>query len=188
MRAILQQAWRAATLDRRAFGDWLYSSSATGDAALLVVGVMLAQWIAVTIGILIGDGGLGALDLVGLLSFAISALAEWFFLGAATWFAGTRLFGGSGDWQGVLRLHGLAYLPRVLSVLVVVGGSVAAWAPVVGYVWHLVALVVASAVALSLKTRDAVLSVLIGAAIIFAIRFLISGTFGVVGGLFGGLN
>ncbi|MGF1666084.1 MAG: hypothetical protein ACFCVC_07395 [Acidimicrobiia bacterium] len=183
MKPILQQAWRAATLDRRAFGEWIFSSSANGDAALIVIGIAIVRWVTAMI-----QRGVFSLDVVGLINEIISTLASWVFLAVASWFAGTRLFGGVGDWQTVLRLQGLAYLPNVLVVLVLLGGPFAAWAPEVGTVWYLAAAVVGTSVALSLKLRDAVLSVLIGAAIVVAVRTLLSGTFAGVGAAFSSIN
>jgi hypothetical protein len=183
VKPILHQAWRAATLDRRAFGDWMFSASANGDAAMLVIGVAIVRWL---VG-MVASGRLG-LDVIGLVNEIISTLASWVFLAGASWFVGTRLFGGVGDWQTVLRLQGLAYLPNVLVVLALFGGPVGVWAPTVATVWYLVAAVVGTSVALSLKTRDAVLSVLIGAAVVVVIRTLISGTFAGVGAAFRSIN
>jgi hypothetical protein len=183
VKPILQQAWRAATFDRRAFGEWIFSASANGDAALIVIGVAIVRWLTAVI----QRGGF-SLDVVGLINEIISTLASWVFLAVASWFAGTKLFGGVGDWQTVLRLQGLAYLPNVLVVTVLLGGPFAAWAPAVGTVWYLAAAVVGTSVALSLKVRDAVLAVLIGAAIVVVIRTLLSGTFAGIGAAFQSIN
>ena len=172
MKPILQQAWRATTLDRRAFGEWLFGSSATGDAALIVIGVGLVRFIV----LVLASGDFGAL-VIGVVTTAINALAGWVFLAVATWFAATRLFDGVGDWQTVLRMHGLAYFANIVSVLSVVRGSIGNWSIIIGYVWFLIAATVGTSVGLSLKTRDAALSVLIGAAILYVIELLFSGAF-----------
>ncbi|MDH4118302.1 MAG: YIP1 family protein [Acidimicrobiia bacterium] len=171
MKPILQQAWRAATLDRRAFGAWMFDSAANGDAALLVIAVAVIRWFTAV--------GL-SFNVIGLISEVISTLASWVFLSAATWFVGTRLFDGSGDWQTVLRLHGLAYLPYALVVLTLLPIPLVGYIPLVITVWFLVAAVVATSVALSFGTKNAALSVLLGAAVVFVIRMLIGGTFGAV--------
>ncbi len=182
MKPILQQAWRAATLDRRAFGEWLFGSHATGDAALIVIGVAVVRFVVQVF----SEGAFGALVL-GLVTTSINALAGWVFLAVATWFAGTRLFEGVGDWQTVLRMHGLAYLPNILGALLVVGGQIGSWALIVGYLWHLVAAVVGTSVGLSLSRRNAALSVAIGAAILFIIEIFIRGAFTGVGAAVRGL-
>lgn len=182
MKPILQQAWRAATLDRRAFGEWLFGSHATGDAALIVIGVAVVRFVVQVF----FEGAFGALVL-GLVTTSINALAGWVFLAVATWFVGTRLFEGVGDWQTVLRMHGLAYLPNILGVLTIVGGTVGAWSIIVGYIWFLVAAVVGTSVGLSLSRRNAALAVAIGAAILFIIETLIGAAFTGVGAAVGAL-
>lgn len=183
MKPILNQAWRAATLDRRIYGDWLFNSSATGDAALIVIGVTFVRYLAIVL-----FAGLSALSVTTLVRVVLDGLVGWIFLAVATWFAGTRLFGGGGDWQGVLRLQGLAYAPNVLGALAVVGGPIGAWAPVIGFVWYVVASVIATEVALSLSRRNAVLSVAIGAALVLLVETLIGATFTGIGAAFGAIN
>lgn len=182
MKPIVQQAWRAATLDRRAFGEWLFGASATGDAALIVIGVALVRFLV----LVVATGDYGVLVL-GTITSAINALAGWVFLAVATWFAGTKIFDGVGDWQTVLRMHGLAYLPNLLSVLSVVSGPVGNWSIIIGYVWFLVAAIVGTSVGLSLDRKNATLAVLIGAAILFVIETLIGAAFTGVGAAVGGL-
>lgn len=183
MKPILQQAWRAATLDRRIFGEWLYSHSATGDAALVVIGVTFVRYLAIVL-----FAGLSALSVTGLIRVVLDGLVGWIFLAVATWFAGTRLFGGSGDWQGVLRLQGLAYLPNVLGALGVLSGPVGTYAPIIGFLWYIVASVIATEVALSLDRRNAILSVAIGAALVILVESLIGATFTGIGAVFGAFN
>lgn len=182
MKPILQQAWRAATLDRSAFGEWMFGSSATGDAALIVIGVALVRFV-----VLFAVSAQFSTLVLGIITTAINALAGWVFLSVATWFAGTKIFDGVGDWQTVLRMHGLAYLPNIVSTLSAVPGAVGNWSIIIGYVWFLVAAVVGTSVGLSLNTRDATLSVLIGAAILFIIETLLGGVFFGVGQAVGGL-
>jgi hypothetical protein len=166
-------------LDRRAFGDWLYGASATGDAALLVIGVAVARFLV----FLVASGTFGGL-VFGLVNAVFDAVAGWLFLALATWLVGTKLFDGVGDFQTILRMHGLAYLPNILVVFVIVGGIVGSLAAVVGYVWYLVAAVVGTSVGLSLNTRNAALSVIIGAAFLVLIERLIGATFTGIGFLF----
>jgi len=188
MNDIVQRAWRAATFDRSAFGDWLYGSSATGDAALLIIGVALLQYVAFLI---TGQARLANL-VPGVLSAAISALAGWVFLGLATWFVGTRWFNGSGDMQVVLRMHGLAYLPNIVTVALILGGGwgvlpgpVVTLMAVLVLVWYLAAAVVGTSVGLTQELRDAGLSVIVGMALLALVSLLFSGLLTGVGGLFG---
>lgn len=176
MGGLLQRSFRASLLDRRAFGEWLFETGATGDAALLVIGVTLVQAIGSAL-----RQGLGVGSVLGLVGTVIFGLAGWIFLALATWFAGTKMFQGSGDVQTVVRLHGLAYLPNLLAVL----GTIPA---AIGNLWFLVGASVATSVALSLKTREAVLSVLIGAAILLLIGLLLGVAFAGVSGIVAGIR
>lgn len=158
MHPILTRAGRAAIFDRRSFDGWLFDASATADAALVVLGVAVTIAVATLVRLSVGLSGLSLV-----LGSAIESLASWVLLGAATWFAGTRLFEGVGDWQTVIRMIGLAYLPNLLQVLPgVVPG-------LLGYLWYLAAATVGTSVALSQSTRNAGLSVLTGAALLFVL-------------------
>lgn len=183
MNDILQRAWRAAQLQRSAFGDWLFSPSATGDAALLVIAVAAVQLVAAVV----FGGGLGLSIVTIAIQVILSALAGWVFLAVATWFVGTRWFNGSGDMQSVLRLQGLAYLPNVLGAAAYVT-SLGAVVALAGLLWYLVVAVVGTSIALSQQTRDAALSVVVGAAILFLIQALFGAGFGAVGAAFGALT
>lgn len=171
MKDLFSRGVRAALFDRKVYGDWLFDRSATGDAAILVIGVAAVRTIAELI-------RFRSVNVLGLVSAVIFALAGWIFLSLATWFVGTRLFQGSGDIQTTMRLQGLGYLPTVLGVL----GPIPA---AIGDVWYLAAAAVGTSVALSQKMREAVLSVLVGAAVLFLVGLLVGATFAGVGGLFG---
>ncbi len=171
MNGLFNRAFRAALFDRKPYTDWLFESAATADAAMLVIAVIAA---VVVISGLIGGSALGLL--AGLLPTVILGLASWILLGAASWFAGTRLFEGSGDWQTVIRLQGLAYLPNLLAA----AGPLPQF---IGYLWYLAAAVVGTEIALSQSRRNAGLSVLTGAALLLVLELLLGATFtGISGG------
>lgn len=165
--------------DRKPFNEWLFDGAATADAAVLVIAVVAAR---VLVAALVGGVGAGALTII--VPAVIQGLAGWVFLGATSWFAGTRLFGGSGDWQTVIRVQGLAYLPNILGAGAVLIGGVGAWLSVVGYLWYLAAATLGTAIALSLELKNAVLSVLTGAGILLLIDLLLQGTFTGIGSAF----
>lgn len=174
MKSVLTRSIRAALFERRPYGEVLYEASATGDAALLVAGVSAVVFLVTAL----RSGTTNPIDLVlGLVPNAIFALAGWLFLALATWFAGSRLFRGSGDAQMVMRAHGLAYLPNLLGVA---GGLAGA----VGSLWSLAAAAVGTAVAMSLTTRDGALSVLIGAAALFVFGLIFRLPFLALGSVF----
>jgi hypothetical protein len=154
----LQRAFRAALFDRKAHNQVLFDASATADAVLLVAAVGVAGLVLAMIRTT--SFSLGFLP--ALLESVIGGLAQWLFLSLATWLAATKIFGGGADPQTVMRLHGHTYLPLLLTGF----GTVPA---VIGVVWFLGALTVATSVALNLANREAGLSVLIGYAIILLV-------------------
>lgn len=172
----LMEAFRravgAAFFDRKSHTQILFDSSATADAVMVVgaVGIVIsvAGWLL---------NPVLAFDLVpALLSALIAVLAQWLFQALATWLVGTKLFRGNGDPQTVMRLHGHAYLPLVLTAF----GTIAA---VIGALWFLAALVVATSVALGLNTREGGLSVLVGYAVVFLVALAFRAPFVVVSAL-----
>lgn len=175
---MLRRAVRAALFDRKAFGEVLFDASATADAALLVAGVSL------TVGIVSGLGDFSLFDVAAWLSAIIGGLAGWLFLAVATWFVGTRLFQGSGDMQTVMRLQGYCALPLLLGGIGgLIGGAGPALA-LVGLLWYLAATVVATSEALTFSIRNAVVSVLVGAAVVVLIGAIFRFPFLLLGGLF----
>ncbi len=170
---MFSRAGRAALLDRKPFTEAFFDSDAAADAAILVSSVAAATYV----GILLLPGGIGAFSVTGLLQVVIAGVVSWLILGFATWFAATRLFGGSGRPQTMLGLHGLAVLPLLLEMTGSLGGTI-------GLVWYLVVLVVATREAVDLQTRDAAVSVLIGFALAVIFRALLGVPFAVFSAIF----
>lgn len=173
------RAGRAALLDRRPFTEAFFDSDAAADAAILVSMVSVVTYL----GQLLVFGEIGAFRFPTLLQVVIGSVVSWLILGFATWFAGTRLFGGSGRAPTVLGLHGLAVLPLLLEIgapwpnFGVIAGTL-------GLIWYLAVLVVATREALDLDVRNAAVSVLIGLAIAAIFRTLMGVPFAVFGALF----
>ncbi len=170
---MFSRAGRAAILDRKPFTEAFFDSDSAADAAILVSSVAAATYA----GILLLPGGIGAFSVIGLLQVVIAGVVSWLILGFATWFAATRLFGGSGRPQTMLGLHGLAVLPLLLEMTGSLGGTI-------GLIWYLVVLVVATREAVDLQTRDAAVSVLIGFAMAVIFRALLGVPFAVFSAIF----
>src|SRR5690606_35781011 len=100
-------------------------------------------------------------------------------LSAATCFVAPRLFGGSGQMQTTIRLHGHCELPLLLAIFGDVLGGI-------GLAWSLVAKIVATSEAASIDTAKSVASVLVGFALVLLIRLVFRLPFLVLGSLFGG--
>lgn len=157
---MFSRAGRAALLDRKPFSEAFFDDDAMADAAIVVSFTAVARYL---IGVLVGEF---PFTVPLLLQVAIAGVVSWLILGFATWFAATRLFGGSGRPQTMLALQGLAVLPLVLEAGGAIGG-------LIGLVWYLVILVQATREAIDLRPRDAAVSVLIGFALAAIIRFLL---------------
>lgn len=174
MQKIFSRALRGAMLDRKAFAEVFWDDDAVADGVIVVATVSVASFVV---------GGLfGGLDfgsLAGVLSAAVSGVASWLILSAATWFAATRLFKTGGGIQITMATHGLAYLPTLVFLLPF---SIAA---VVGLVWYLVVLVIATKESTSSDTRTAALAVLVGFAFTLMIQALFRLPFTAASALFG---
>jgi hypothetical protein len=170
---MFRRAGRASLLDRKAFTEAFFDGDAAADAAILVALVATLTYV----GSLAFHGVLSAFSLTGLLETAISGVASWLILAFATWFVATRLFHSSSRPQTMIAVQGLAVLPLLLEIFGAVPGGI-------GLVWYLVILVVATQEAAELKTRDAVVSVLIGFALVVIFRALLGVPFAAFNALF----
>ncbi len=126
---IAQRVIGAARFDRESYLWMLWNERASGDAALLVLGTDL----------LVGIGLVG-LDLTGLLSWILAGLIFWLVYSGIAWAAARHLFGGSGQYIGVMRIVGFGYPTRLLILAFVVLMEPSIIAVVLGTLW-LVAIV-----------------------------------------------
>lgn len=154
------KAFRVALFDRRTAASISFDSGATGDAVLIVAGVHAVIQIVAFV-------RAGTFDVFVLLQSIVLGVAGWIFLSFAIWLMGTRLLKGSGEAQTVIRLTGFAQLPLLLTAL---GSDVIG---LVGLVWYLAAVVVVTSVALGLRLKESVASVVLGAALVFLIQRLL---------------
>lgn len=172
MRA-LRRAVRASILDRRAHSELFFDADATADAVLLVAAISAVTYAASVVRII----GFRFLTITNLLEYVIYGLIAWLILSAATWFVATRLFGGSGQMQTTIRLHGHCELPLLLAIFGDVLGGI-------GLAWSLVAKIVATSEAASIDTAKSVASVLVGFALVLLIRLVFRLPFLLLGSLF----
>lgn len=159
MRA-LRRAVGSSIFDRKAYRDLFFDADATADAVLLVAAISAA-----TYGGLIARTGLRGFSVTGLFEIVIAGLVGWLILAAATWLTATKLLGGGGQLQTMMRLHGHCELPLILAVLGPVGATI-------GLVWSIVAKVPATAEASSLDIAKSTAAVLVGLALVVLIRLI----------------
>jgi|SRR5690606_6596314 len=140
----------AALLDVETYEAVERDESATGQAALVVAIVAVAQAIGAA-----GEGG------AGMIGGLIAALLGWLIWAGVTYLIGDKLLGGTATWGELLRTIGFAQSPGVLSVLAIlplVGGLIRF---VIAF-WILIAGIIAIRQALDFGTGKAILTALLG--------------------------
>jgi hypothetical protein len=160
-RSIIDRMRGAAMLDIATYEEVEADTSATGQAAIVVVISAVAS--------AIGAMGPGGPSVVGVL---IGSLISWLLWAGITYIIGDKIFGGTATWGELLRTLGFAQSPRVLLVLGII--------PVFGYLvwfavaaWVLVAGIIAIRQALDFSTQKALLTALIGWAIVYVAQWLL---------------
>jgi hypothetical protein len=181
---------RAAMLDVGLYEEVEADTSLNQEALIVVVLVSVLSGIGGFLqGVFKGDIGAALLALVVGVVLGVVSYYIWAYV---TYFVGTNLFDGTADAGELLRVLGYASGPRVLGVLGFIP-CVGGLAGIVGAIWALVAGVIAVREALDFDTTKAVLTVIIGWVIVFAISLVVGLVFGigaaglgVLGSLFSG--
>jgi hypothetical protein len=167
---------RAAMLDVNLYEEVEADTSLNQEALIVVILVSILSGIGGFLqGVLNGDIGAALLALVVGVVLGVVSYYIWAYV---TYFVGTNLFGGTADAGELLRVLGYASGPRVLGVLGFIP-CVGGLAGIVGAIWALVAGVIAVREALDFDTTKAVLTVIIGWVIVFAISLVVGLVFGV---------
>lgn len=160
-RSLAQRMIAAAKLEPALYEEVEADASATAQAALVVGITAVAS--------AIGAAGGGAAEILGGL---IAALVGWLVWSGVTYLIGDKLLGGTATWGELLRTIGFAQSPGVLYVLAIV--------PVLGaivrlavMVWILVAGIIAIRQALDFSTGRAVLTAVLGWAVMALLVLLL---------------
>lgn len=148
---MLQRIIGVFKLDVNTFEEIEADTSATGQAALVVLIVALVGALGSGIGAAIADTGF----FMSFLSTLITTMVGWVVWSAITFFVGTSLFGGKADLGEMLRVIGFAYAPQVLGIIPCIG-----W--LIGAIWTLVAGFIAVRQGLDIDNTKALLTIVIG--------------------------
>jgi len=175
MQKIFTRAVRGAMLDRKAFAEVFWDDDATADGVIVVAVTAVASFLIFAL----TRASVSLSSIPALLQTAVSAVASWLILAAATWFASTRMFKTGGGIQTMMATHGLAYLPTIAFAIPF------AIAPVLGLVWYIAVLVRATQEAVSSDTKTAFLAVLVGFAFMLIIQAVFQLPFTAASALFG---
>ena len=149
-RSITDRMMGAATLDVATYEEVEADTTATGQAAVVVVITAVASAIGAA-----GEGGPGVIGML------LGTLLGWALWSGITYLIGTKLFGGTATWGELLRTIGFAQSPGVLLVLAIIPvfGGVVRFAV---SIWLLIAGIIAIRQALDVSTGKAVLTAVLG--------------------------
>ena len=145
---------RAAKVDSDLFVEVEHDQSATGQAAIVVVGTSIAA----------GIGSAFTGSAASIIVLPIAAIVSWAVFAWLTYFIGTRLLAGpetKADWGELARTLGFANTPRALLLFGVVPVAAAILGVIVA-VWVLITTVVAVRAALDFSTGRAIATVILG--------------------------
>ena len=153
-RSIWDRMKGAALLDVATYEEVEHDGGATAQAAMVVGMTAVAQ--------AIGAWNGGSVALVGA---AVGALVGWAVWAGVTYFIGDVLFKGTATWGELLRTLGFAQSPNVLAVLGIL--PLVGWlVDAVLFLWVLWAGIVAIRQALDFGTGRAVLTAIVGGAVL----------------------
>ena len=149
-RSITDRMMGAATLDVATYEEVEADTTATGQAAIVVVIAAVASAIGAA-----GEGGPGVIGML------LGTLLGWALWSGITYLIGTKLFGGTATWGELLRTIGFAQSPGVLLVLAIIPvlGGIVRFAV---SIWLLIAGIIAIRQALDVSTGKAVLTAILG--------------------------
>ena len=145
---------RAAKADSDLYEEVEHDQSATGQAAIVVVGTSIA----------VGIGSAFTGSAASIIVLPIAAIVSWAVFAWLTYFIGTRLLAGpetKADWGELARTLGFANTPRALLLFGVVPVAAAILGVIVA-VWVLITTVVAVRAALDFSTWRAIATVILG--------------------------
>jgi hypothetical protein len=151
----------AAKLDVSVYEEVEADSSATGQAALVVVLAAIASAIGS-----VNQNAIGAL---------VGALVGWAAWAAVTYFIGATLFKGTASWGELLRTLGFAQSPGLLYVVGIIPILGAVAKLIIG-IWVLVAGIIAIRQALDISTGKAVITALLGWLLLMILMAVFAGS------------
>lgn len=161
--SMIERMKGAALLDVPTYEEVEADVNGTGQAAVVVVLASLAQGI--------GNLSYGGRGIIGGI---IAGLVGWAIWAGLTYLIGERIFKGTATWGELLRTLGFAQTPAILYALAIIPGL--NWiVRFVAGIWVLVCGIVAIRQALDVTTGKAVLTAIIGWAVLFVLALLVGG-------------
>jgi len=177
---LIGRVLRAIRLDKTLYNEVEADKSLNQQALLVVIIASVLSGIGSFLGALIGGSGFGS-ALLGLTVGIAISIVGYFIWAFIAYFVGTRLFHGTADYGELQRTLGYAFAPTALGLLAFIP-CVGPLLALAGFIWTLVCGVIAVQEALDFDLGKAILTVLIGWIVWFAVSLIIGTIFG-VGGL-----
>jgi hypothetical protein len=168
---MLSRAIRAAKLDVSLYQEVEHDTSLNQEALMVVIITSVLAGIGALIGGIFTGFGAAIIAVVFTVFWGIAGYYIWAYL---TWFIGTRLFKGTAEPGELLRALGYATAPRALGVFSFIP-CVGAIISMLAGIWSLVAGVVAVREALNFDTGNAIITVVIGWAVVFVVGLVVAG-------------
>ena len=154
---------RAIRLDWTVFREIAKDQNAMKEAAIIVAIVTFFS----AVGAGIASGSFTSF----LVSWLIAIVIGWVGWAVITYFVGTVLFKGTTDIPEMMRVLGYAMAPSLLGILSFI--ACIGWIfPIVGWILALVAGILAVREAMEFETGNAIVTVLIGWAVVFVINLV----------------
>lgn len=175
-KTMLNRVIRAARLDVSLYNEVEADASLNREALMVVIIVTILAAVGSFVGSLFLSFEIvpAILGLAWAIIWGIAGYYVWAYL---TWFIGTRVFKGTAEPGELLRTLGYATGPRALGVFAIIPciGAIPAF---IGAIWSLVTGVVAVREALDTTTGNAIITVVIGWAVVFVISLVVGGILG----------
>lgn len=154
---------RAIRLDWTVFREIAKDPNAMKEAAIIVAIVTFFSAVGT---------GLATGSFVGfIVSWLLAIVVGWVGWSLITYFVGTALFKGTADIPEMMRVLGYAMAPNLLGLLSFI--PCIGWVfPIIGWVLALIAGILAVREAMEFETGNAIVTVLIGWAVVFVINLL----------------
>jgi hypothetical protein len=160
---VIDRIVRIIRLDWTVFREIAEDQNAMKQAAIIVAIVTFFS----AVGAGIASGSFASF----LVSWLIAIVIGWVGWAVITYFVGTVLFKGTTDIPEMMRVLGYAMAPSLLGLLSFI--PCIGWIfPIVGWILALVAGILAVREAMEFETGDAIVTVLIGWAVVFVINLV----------------
>jgi hypothetical protein len=160
---VIERIVRAIRLDWTVFREIAEDQNAMKEAAIIVA--------IVTFFSAVGTGIAAGSFVSFILAWLIAIVIGWVGWAIITYFVGATLFNGTADIPQMMRVLGYAMAPNLLGLLSFIP-CIGPIFPILGWILALIAGILAVREAMEFETGNAIVTVLIGWAVVFVINLI----------------